>query len=270
MKVLFAKFNTERLPEYDILTEIILNDNGSKSALKKPAAKAAEFHIKRIFRNYTLLREKYALSLVEPVLLGNSVAFPLAEGKSLGVLLQNAVRNNDCASVKTMVDRYIAYVQSMTDESLRNTKFSPSQEFIDIFGKWTVKSPQDLIVLPNIDLIFSNLFVNDDKFTLIDYEWVFDFPVPASFIIWRAFNIFAYFYDVDLRQYGYGEYFRFHGCFSKMERNFCTYVYGSDFAQSPDIPLVRRVRNPLERGMESNRYWKFAKKNIKRILKGDD
>ena len=53
-----------------------------------------------------------------------------------------------------------------------------------------IDEPQDLIELANIDMIFSNLFVADnDSITQIDYEWVFDCPVPKTIFLWRAIFI---------------------------------------------------------------------------------
>ena len=39
----------------------------------------------------------------------------------------------------------------------------------------------------NIDLILNNVYLGE-KYTIIDPEWIFDFPVPTDFIIWRTLN----------------------------------------------------------------------------------
>ena len=37
-------------------------------------------------------------------------------------------------------------------------------------------------------MIFSNLFLIDDEFVCIDYEWVLDFPVPLEYIFYRVIH----------------------------------------------------------------------------------
>lgn len=43
----------------------------------------------------------------------------------------------------------------------------------------------------NIDLIFENIILGD-KYTIIDYEWSLDFPVPIEYIMFRSVFTFMY------------------------------------------------------------------------------
>ena len=40
----------------------------------------------------------------------------------------------------------------------------------------------------NVDLICSNIFMGEKENQIIDYEWMFDFPVPVNFIMWRLIH----------------------------------------------------------------------------------
>jgi hypothetical protein len=83
--------------------------------------------------------------------------------------------------------------------SRKNVEFIPSKEFEAIFGKWKISENQDIIKVANVDLIFGNIFVNEkDEFSLIDYEWVFDFAIPKNYVIWRSLSLFATYHSIDL------------------------------------------------------------------------
>ena len=43
----------------------------------------------------------------------------------------------------------------------------------------------------DIDLIFSNILLTEDgKRHVLDYEWTFEFPVPAGFLAYRAIHYY--------------------------------------------------------------------------------
>lgn len=76
--------------------------------------------------------------------------------------------------------------------------------FRRVFGNAVCRDAGKLVKPANIDLIFDNIFVHGKRISdgqakqessakpegvcVIDDEWVFDFPVPAKFILWRAVN----------------------------------------------------------------------------------
>ena len=43
----------------------------------------------------------------------------------------------------------------------------------------------------NIDLVCGNILVNEEKWTAIDYEWSFDFPVPVKYLLYRIIFYFT-------------------------------------------------------------------------------
>ena len=72
--------------------------------------------------------------------------------------------------------------------------FAVTPEFTRTFGP--VPDIDDVSYkVSNIDGLFENLMITekdgDEKLYCLDYEWVFDFPVPARFVQYR--NL-AYFY----------------------------------------------------------------------------
>ena len=196
MKTIFAKYNSERLPKYQIVTKIVLDNDGQRYAIKEALCNEAKEHIEDIYKNYELLKNSHNLNLVKPTKIENGVMFEMAKGISLENILLEATTQNDKERFAKYIDKFLDLLDGMVTK--RNTIFEPSEEFITIFGQWESNEPQDIIKPANIDLIFGNIFVNEnDEFTLIDYEWVFDFEVPKSFVVWRSLNFFYFSYLVE-------------------------------------------------------------------------
>lgn len=187
MKTIFAKYNRERLPQFQTVTKIVELANGEKKAIKQALMPEAQAHIAAIYANYARLTTKYPqIKLVPPTLEdANTVTFLMAQGVSLENLLKQALDNQDESAFFALLDKFVAYVDSFVTE--RQVKFVPCEKFKQFFGEWTLDEPQDLIEIANVDMIFGNLFVDDDgSITQIDYEWVFDFKIPKKYILWRA------------------------------------------------------------------------------------
>jgi len=84
-------------------------------------------------------------------------------------------------------------------ESLRET-WSSQQDKLKwekIFGKSFRYTDNRNIKSWLLDLIFSNIIISPTWTTIIiDYEWVFDFPIPKKYVVWRA----LYYYIVNNRK----------------------------------------------------------------------
>jgi hypothetical protein len=197
MKTIFAKYNRERLPKYQIVTKIVVDEDGTKYALKEALCDEAKEHIENIYTNHELLKSSYDINLVKPTKLEKGLLFEMAEGKSLENILLESLDKNDEKEFNKYIDKFFSFLDGMV--SRKNVEFIPSKEFEAIFGKWKISENQDIIKVANVDLIFGNIFVNEkDEFSLIDYEWVFDFAIPKNYVIWRSLSLFATYHSIDL------------------------------------------------------------------------
>ena len=239
MRVIFSKANNERLPEFDIITKIVVDDAGKRFALKEPVSPLAAPHMKSIYENYKTVQEKYEnIKLAKATLKDDVIQFEMARGDSMERLLLDALRKRNNNEVDRLLGLYDNLLESMVEA--RNTQFTPTEEFIDIFGEWQVDTPQDIIETANIDLLFSNIFIDDsDNIEIIDYEWIFHFPIPKSFIAWRAFNIFNHFNGRNLVEKDSRGLSKHDKCFKKMEYNFCAKVYGKGFERPVERTLLK-------------------------------
>lgn len=235
MKIIFAKYNRERLPRFQTITKIIEEDRRYK-VLKQPLSLLAKDHIKEIKHNYSLLVERYPqIKLCKPTLIGDNIEFEFIQGETFERLLKQELDRQNKTGFLNLIERYIKYVDSFVTE--KNIKFIPHDNFEIIFGKCTVDQPQDVIGTANVDLSFSNIFEYKNEVTVIDYEWVFDFPIPKAFIIWRAIASLYMFYGEHysklisledlLNEIGISDKYR--EIFTQMEQCFQKYVHGEKF-----------------------------------------
>ena len=114
--------------------------------------------------------------------------------------------------------------------------FAVTPEFTRTFGP--VPDIDDVSYkVSNIDGLFENLMITqkdgDEKLYCLDYEWVFDFPVPARFVQYRNLAYFYYKYQGLMSYAGLEEFLQEFGIgsemasvYASMEDAFQSYVHG--------------------------------------------
>lgn len=188
-KILFFKYSNERADEFSIRTEIIRNVNGSFEVRKVPSSKSSYRHIERIFENYKILEKIYKNSIIRHnhcKMRQQSIYFEFLEGNTFEEILKEKIARGHEEEVITLIDCFFKEIQN----SYTFHEFSVSEDFIKIFGECNGLQNALGCGKLNIDLIFSNVIVCDDKWNIIDYEWVFDFDIPFNYIIYRALHQF--------------------------------------------------------------------------------
>lgn len=143
-ETIYARYSNDRELSTCIVTEIA----GKNSVAKRPLNAAAEEHVMRMVDNYNLLKERYAGSRLEicPCELltdKKGVSFPVIPGRRLEELLDEKVFKGDAEGFRTLF-----------------------MEYVDRIGF------NENMSIADMDLIFSNILVDGDKWTVIDYEWV--------------------------------------------------------------------------------------------------
>lgn len=211
-RTIYVKYSNERAENFRIRTDIVTDESGEKKVYKYALTKAAEPHIRHIGEIYQTLTAAYAGSGIsfcpaETQMLDESGGVcrsvsPFLTGAALQDILERMLDCGDTAGVECILQAYITRVR----ESGGSRPFAPTPEFVRVFGERIPDGAYDSADASDIDMIFSNIFVEDKNaasdgaWTVIDYEWTFDFPVPKAFVIYRAFY-FAWhqvFYKADI------------------------------------------------------------------------
>ncbi|MFQ8704821.1 MAG: class I SAM-dependent methyltransferase [Thomasclavelia sp.] len=226
----YSKFSRERKEDYQILTSII-NDGENKFVVKKPLTDKSIIHLERMYNYYKEINrsKKYNNKIRYcPVKIEEDrVIFDFIYGRSLETLIKECI-------IEHKEDELTKYIEILIDviDLQKKEKFKYSNEFKEVFGD--IKGLEDLeaVSFPNIDLIPDNLIIDaSGTVNIIDYEWVYNFLVPKTFIIFRslfhskAFNLLSV-EKKDELYIKYGILDKLKDVYLQMEINFQKYISG--------------------------------------------
>lgn len=165
LDVKFTKYSNDRAEKYRIKTEI----RSGKQVRKYPAHEKAVSHIKALPEHYGKLTERYQGS-----------------GLEMNRCTLEETEQGLCAAVE--------YVEGTPLSDLMNLclQRDDMDGFYKLFEEYVQKSCYgEEIPVTNQDMIFANVFVNGDKWTVLDYEWTFDKKEDSRLLAFRAMYYFA-------------------------------------------------------------------------------
>lgn len=190
-ELIYKKFSLKRGDNYKITTKIFKKD-GDIKVIKEPANTKSINHIINIKKYEQILNDQYkntVLELNKCEIKNNSIEFEYIDGKNLEEILDEYYKENNIFKIKKIAEYYIDILKNNIS---KNNKFYYTEEFKEIFGDIKLNKDYYAAEINNIDLIFSNIIIKNNKWNIIDYEWVFEFPIPIDFIIYRNFFLYAY------------------------------------------------------------------------------
>ncbi len=172
----FVKYSNDRAPEYAVRTEIHRTARGRKTVRKYPMTAEAFEHVRQMAVAYENLKERYrdGRLFINPCKLieedeGFYAAFPFEEGVPLSELMDGCLARND-------LEKFHQYFQDYVDRIGYHSEYS----------------------VADFDLIFANILVNEDNWTLIDYEWTFGKTIDTKELAFRA--IYCYLLENEERE----------------------------------------------------------------------
>lgn len=210
---IYAKYGNERSDDYSVCTVIAKDGSDKKTVYKVALSAHANTHVKNMSENYSVLLEQYEKNGLVPA------KCEFVPGKEKGILLAGVARKakdmviceyvngitledylNELEEQKryeemeTLILEYRSKLMHTSDE----VDFKRSVRFDEIFGKREFKKRYVATSPCNFDMIFSNIMLDKEElekgtWSVLDYEWVLDFAVPVSFVLYRA--LFYHFQD---------------------------------------------------------------------------
>ncbi|AJY74602.1 hypothetical protein [Paenibacillus beijingensis] len=191
MRLLFVKFNRDRLPQFQISTAIYKEGN-TKKVVKKPLTEEAVHHIQAMSESYkTLKRSYFNCSIVPSTMLGTEIQFPFIEGNSFDSLMFEAVFNRDQSLFLSHLERFYNFLRSLGVSAKR---FPEHKDYLSDLNM-EIKRPYECLDVSNVDLTFENVIINQaGDHTVIDYEWVFQQAVPIQYLLYRSLHLFFWKY----------------------------------------------------------------------------
>ncbi len=171
----YVKYSNDRAPEYAIRTQISRDSAGKIAVRKYPLQEAAREHVKGMAVAYESLAERYRggrLEVNKCQLVERDeelyAEFEFVRGVPLSELMDSCLEKKD-------MEAFHDYFREYVERTGYNGDF-PVSDF---------------------DLIFANILVDKDKWTLIDYEWTFGKPMDTRELAFRA--IYCYLLEDEKR-----------------------------------------------------------------------
>ena len=162
--VKYVKCSNDRAPEYAVHTQILQDENGKRQVRKLPVTPEANAHIFNMKTAYDGLCERYrgsSLSVNSCVIAQETLPyaeFDYVQGRTLAELLDDCLKREDQAGFERLFRKYVEKIS-----------FNPEYPVSDY------------------DLVFSNILVDGDTWTVIDYEWTFAKKTEHRELAFRAF-----------------------------------------------------------------------------------
>ena len=172
----FAKYSNDRAKEYAIKTTISKDDKGEIAVRKYPLYEETKEHIEGMAIAYEGLLDRYKgskLSVNNCKLERNQnndlcVQFEFVEGTPLSEIMDKCLEQGN-------IEEFYVYFNEFVERIGYNNDY-PVADF---------------------DMVFSNILVNGDEWTLIDYEWTFGKQIDTKEIAYRA--IYCYLLEDEKR-----------------------------------------------------------------------
>lgn len=188
MKTLFATSSIGRKKKNSQTVRII--NTGDRVIARRTATHGqGKPHIQNVAGSYQLLLKHLSGCSISEVLRlrTNELDTQFVEGSNLVKLIEKSLVNHQYSVCIDYLKKYKEIISS-----LKSAKESPydSEEFVNTFDPkitYKVNAPDSrLIEIAPLDLLPSNLIVNDSGWWVIDYEWLYNFPVEVGYIYYRA------------------------------------------------------------------------------------
>jgi len=188
--IVYFKYSNDRSKKFNIKTSITINENNQKIVYKEPLTDEAVTHIKNIYRYYELLSENYAetnICINRCRNIKDKLQLEYLEGTTLEEILDELYNEKDYLMIIEKIQEYVSAVCNVKKKGV----FKLTEGFKKVFGEVNLPNGLEATHISNIDLIFGNIIVTD-KWNVIDYEWTFEFPIPFTFIIYRAIYYYVH------------------------------------------------------------------------------
>ncbi len=174
LPIQYVKYSNDRAPQYQIKT-VICEEDGIRQVRKYPLGEEAKEHIRNMAAAYEALQNRYEcskLSVNKCTLVEEEdtlyARFEFVKGRPLSEYMDECLERQDIEEFHRLFDEYL--------ERIGHNEQYPVADF---------------------DPVFSNIMVDGDTWTLIDYEWTFGKAIETRELAFRA--IYCYILEDERR-----------------------------------------------------------------------
>lgn len=250
---IYIKYSNERNKSLNISTEIYGDEK--KKVVKKASTKFSQRHIRNLITYFEAMEKRYEecpnLKFQKCKVIDDTIEALYVEGQSCMELLKQWVYEGN---TKQIIETFRFLYEYLKVDS--NSYFIKSKSFQEVFGNVEIsKELKCAATYNNVDLILPNIIVDEDgKWNVIDYEWVFNFPIPTKYILFRSIFYFFKFLGDETNELQNELYYIFgidevlYGKFIEMEKNFQNYILNGSVPvrHMKQLENVKLFRMPAE------------------------
>lgn len=194
-KQIFIKYSNVRSQKFQIRTDIIQDKYGNRVVEKRGLHDATYTFLNNMLdtyrNNYQTLAE-HNIDLIPCQAKDDYIVFEYMSGPTFSEHLCELLNKRKTSQFKKEI---LLFFNRLKHASPGN--FHITEEFVQVFGDVNFDTLQISAPISNIDLNFDNIFVHKKRYTIIDYEWTFNFPIPMGFIINGSLSIFFNHFETD-------------------------------------------------------------------------
>lgn len=164
-ETVYSKYSNDRAEEFAVRTDILEDTQGKRRVRKTALNEAANRHIAHIEESYRKLADRYRGSRLEInrcALEGQDISLEYLEGQTLEELLDGCLERGDEKAFELLVGEYEKTVGYGEESGVTD-----------------------------YDLIFANILVSGDRWTVLDYEWTFQIRIPVRELVFRALYCYS-------------------------------------------------------------------------------
>ncbi|MDE6603811.1 MAG: hypothetical protein K2K90_17035 [Lachnospiraceae bacterium] len=188
MKVIYSRMAQGRKRKFQIITKIV-SANGNKYVWKEAACVEAKQHVENTFHNESVIEPVYGNYLLHGQWMEGGIVTPFIEGKTLGSRLREHLEEqNGEEKVGSLLRQWRRLI---IGDKMNVCKFVTSKDFETVFGEADDLTGVDATAISNFDCSAENIFfLQNNDIKIIDYEWVFPFPIPVEMSFYRVLKTF--------------------------------------------------------------------------------
>ena len=174
-EITYSKYSNDRDSKYELRTDIVETSKG-KVVRKIPMSEASYKYVKELQGSYGALCQRYEGSglRINPCTWNEQLGcaeFPFEKGTTLETLMDQCLVQKDMEGFQKLFSKYWELI------SYRNEKYEGC--------------------VSDYDLVFANILVDGDDWTVIDYEWTTDDSIEDKEIAFRA--VYCYILEDEKR-----------------------------------------------------------------------
>lgn len=188
-KILFSKYSNDRDKRFAIRTDIV-SDGRRKRVEKRAMFKEGAAHLKnqgRYYERYNRLYRAAGLNLLASEYKKEVLFYQYKEGSTVSEQIDELLDRRGYAQAADMICSFCNRIKELYSQGI----WRRTDGFVSVFGDEDCEGMRAASCV-DIDLIPENVIDCDGTLYVMDYEWIFDFPVPADYAAYRTIRTLLY------------------------------------------------------------------------------